>query len=171
MPQKHIQQYEELLGSLAHRYCKNREQMEWLGFHGTNKAHIENMVENGINPNYCKRTAYGDGVYFSSFARTAAYYSHTATGTNQVDNKVKHMLLCQLIAANPKKLIFPHEWKNGANASHFDSYLVTKYDEPVHAKDMIGNAEEICVKYPFQAIPTHVYEFQKIAPARVKRRV
>lgn len=168
LPCDHIAHYEKVVQYLTSKHGIQRDKSEWLMFHGTNKKNIEQIVSCGFQPDKCKRTWFGKGCYFTSYAETACLYSHQATGTNEIDYQPKHMLLCQVVATNTRQLFNKDEWESDAiqeafKKQEFDSYALTRYEEePGPNRDMTGNVEEMCTLHPFQAKPLYCYEFKCI---------
>jgi len=118
---------------------------ERMLFHGTSKATIDKIIENGFNRDFCVRQKYGKGVYFAKNASKANGYCQ-----NETDG-YRYMLVCRVFVGDytigNAKMTTPPLKNNGK--SHYDS-LVNRLNDPtifVISKD-------------YHAIPEYTIKFK-----------
>ena len=104
---------------------------ERLVFHGTTAANLDSIIEHNFKLSLCKRSAHGQGIYFSEFPNTSQVYG-------------KKLLLCRVMVGNifsGQEHVIPEQYQS-------------KFVQP----DEKGKALMIIIKNVDQILPAFIIE-------------
>merc|ERR1712242_39420 len=124
-------------------------------FHGTKCQNLSQIVENGFNRDFNRRSRFGKGTYFSSMASESAKYCDSNRSHRTGSRRIKVMLFCRVIVG---------EYCVGGNGSN----TPTKEDGKTEYDSMVNRMKSptvFVIPRDYHAIPTHyiVFRYRKDA--------
>ena len=127
-----MQRFNKKSAEFKMKYQGIKEGKMVLAFHGTQKQHIDEIVEHNFSMEKIKRAAYGRGIYFSEFPDISLGYG-------------KSLLLCMVLPGRSFDCV--GSMSNASLQAGFDSHRVQKDEDGMGQMLVIFNVDQILPCY------------------------